>query len=90
MNTKRRIGLSWIIFCCLLSTGKFSTFFVQSPGKPIKFPDKKAVIENNDEDVNHSVVYWIHCSAAMLNFSTGKRKADQKSKTTTGSDILTK
>jgi len=23
------------------------------------------------QDVNHSVVYWIHCSAAMLNFSTG-------------------
>ena len=30
-------------------------------------------IENSKKDVNHSVVYWIHCSAAMLNFSTGKR-----------------
>ena len=63
---------------------------MQSPGKPIKFPGKKAVIENNHEDVNHSVVYWIHCSAAMLNFSTGKRKIDRKSTTQTGSDILTR
>ena len=24
MNIERRIGLTWIIFCCILSTGSFS------------------------------------------------------------------